>query len=138
MSFFIDAYWTKFHTILFRLYEAPAKEDEEHIVENAIEGLVKEVEPLLRDAMPFWGGNERLSLVEVITGPFVIRAVTLSKHGVYPESLNSKAKERAPHFFEWAAAVSSHPSITSVFDEDVHVARSLAKRARMREAAGLV
>lgn len=137
MSFFIDAYWTKFHTILFKLFEAPRKDDEEMIIDNAIEGLVKEVEPLLKDAMPFWGGNEKLTLAEVITGPFVIRAVTLSKHGVYPESLNAKSRERAPHFSKWAAAVSNHPSITSVFDEGTHVARSLAKRARMRMAAGL-
>lgn len=137
MSFFIDAYWTKFHTILFRLFEAPTKDDEEKIIGDALEGLVGEVEPLLKDAMPFWGGSQKLTLVEVITGPFVIRAITLSKHRVYPESLNVLAKERAPYFFTWATTVSSHPSITSVFDEDVHVARSWAKRARMRKAVGL-
>lgn len=137
MSFFIDTYWTKFHSTLFGLFEAPTKNDEEKIIGEAIKGLIVEVEPLLKDAMPFWGGSQRLTLVEVITGPFVIRATTLSRHGVYPESLNVQAKEKAPHFSAWAAAVSSHPSITSVFDEDVHVARSRAKRARMRKAVGL-
>lgn len=137
MSFFIDAYWTKFHIILFGLFEAPSKDYEERIVDKAIEGLVGEVEPLLKDTAPFWGGNKKLTLAEVITGPFVTRAITLSKHGIYPESLNAQAKEKTPYFFAWAAAVSSHQSITSVFDEDVHVARSLAKRTRMRKAAGL-
>lgn len=112
-------------------------DDEEKIIDRAIEGLVAEVEPLLKDAAPFWGGSEKLTLAEVITGPFVIRAVTLSKHGVYPKSLNLQAEEKAPNFFKWAMAVSSHSSITSVFDQDVHVKRSLAKRARMRKAAGL-
>lgn len=137
MSFFNDAYWTKFHTILFRLFEAPTEDDEEDIIDDAINGIIGEVEPLLTDAMPFWGGSQRLTLAEVITGPFVIRAMTLSKHGVYPKSLNAKAQEKAPHFYEWATAVSSHASITSVFDEKIHVARSLAKRARMRKAVGL-
>lgn len=70
-------------------------------------------------------------------GPFVIRAVTLSKHGVYPVSLNRSIADTTPNFHKWAAAVSQHPSITAVFDEDVIVARSRAKRERMRKAAGL-
>lgn len=70
-------------------------------------------------------------------GPFIIRAVALSKHGVYPTSLNKQIEEEAPNFHKWASAVSTHPSITSFFDEDVIVARSWAKRSRMRVAAGL-
>ncbi|KAF3769317.1 thioredoxin-like protein [Cryphonectria parasitica EP155] len=137
MSFFIDAYWTKFHTVLFRLFEAPTEQDEEKVIDDAVRGLVSEVEPLLADAAPFWGGSDKLTLAEVITGPFVIRAVILSKHGVYPASLNRRAQEEAPRFFKWASAVSRHPSITSIFDEEVIIARSVAKRARMRKAAGL-
>ncbi|KAH8671438.1 thioredoxin-like protein [Xylariales sp. PMI_506] len=137
MSFFTDAYWNKFHTILFRLFEAPLAADEEAVVHDAVRGLVNEVEPLLEDANPFFGGSDKLTLAEVITGPFVIRAITLSNHGVYPPSLNQLIGEKAPNFQKWAAAVSSHPSITSIFDEDVIVARSKAKRARMRAAAGL-
>lgn len=137
MALFTDAYWTKFHTILFRLFEAPTQQDEEAIVAGAVQGLAAQVEPLLADAAPFFGARDRLTLAEVITGPFVIRAVTLSKHGVYPASLNRLCKEKTPNFSKWAAAVSSHPSITSVFDEEVIVARSVAKRERMRRAAGL-
>lgn len=138
MAFFIDAYWTRFHTRLFQLFEAPTRADEEAIVAAAVdEGLAREVEPLLRDAAPFWGGSDKLTLAEVLMGPFVVRAVALSRHGVYPASLNTRAEAAAPHFFKWAAAVAKHPSITAVFDEDVHVARSIAKRARMRKAAGL-
>ena len=70
-------------------------------------------------------------------GPFVIRAITLSKHGVYPTSLNTQIEQKAPSFYKWSSAVCKHASITSIFDEDVIVARSKAKRARMRAAAGL-
>lgn len=137
MSFFIDTYWTKFHTTLFKLFEAPTTSDEENIITEAIDGLASEVEPLLEDAAPFFGGSQKLTLAEVITGPFVIRAVTLSNHGVYPESLIRLSRERTPNFFRWATAVSNHPSITSIFDEAAIVARSVAKRDRMRKAAGL-
>lgn len=137
MSFFIDAYWTKFHTILFRLFESPTSADEEEVIDDAIDGIKREVEPLLADAAPFWGGSDRLTLAEVITGPFVIRAVALSRHGVYPTSLNARIEAEAPNFHRWATATSAHESITRIFDEDVIVKRSVAKRARMRAAAGL-
>lgn len=137
MSFFIDAYWTKFHTTLFQLFEAPTQDDEEKIIDDAISGIKREVEPLLADASPFWGGSDRLTLAEVMVGPFVIRAVTLSRHGVYPTSLSRRIETETPAFFKWAIATSSHPSITRLFDEDVIVQRSVAKRGRMRAAAGL-
>lgn len=73
-------------------------------------------------------------LPQVMMGPFVIRAVTLSKYGVYPVSLNYGIAEKTPNFHKWATAVLQHPSIASIFDEDVIVARSRAKRERMRKA----
>ncbi|KUI67146.1 Glutathione S-transferase Z2 [Cytospora mali] len=137
MSFFIDAYWTKFHTILFQLFEAPTKEHEESIIDHAITGIKSEVEPLLADASPFWGASDKLTLAEVMMGPFVIRAVMLSKNGVYPTSLYTRIEAETPNFHRWAVATSSHPSIARLVDEDVIVKRSVAKRGRMRVAAGL-
>lgn len=156
ISYFTDAYWSKFHTTLFKLFEAPTDVDVEKVIDEAVAGLLREVEPLLNDANPFFGGSDKLTLAEVSTllpeilgpkklnmcmkvimGPFVIRAITLSKHGVYPKSLNAQIQEKTPNFHKWATAVSGHPSITSVFDESVIVARSVAKRERMRIAAGL-
>jgi glutathione S-transferase len=63
--------------------------------------------------------------------------MALSKHGVYPKSLIKLIEEKAPNFHKWAAAVARHPTVASVFDEDVIVQRSWNKRARMRKAAGL-
>jgi glutathione S-transferase len=65
MSFFTDAYWTKFHVILFRLFEAETEELAEKVVHDAVVGLIREVEPLLKDASPFFGGSEKLTLAEV-------------------------------------------------------------------------
>lgn len=69
MSFFTDAYWTKFHTLLFRLFESPTPADEEKVVGEAVQGLVREVEPLLGDAAPFFGKSQRLTLAEVSENP---------------------------------------------------------------------
>lgn len=65
ISFFTDAYWTKFHTVLFGLFESPTLQDEEAVVDAAVAGLVREVEPLLADAGPFFGGSDKLTLAEV-------------------------------------------------------------------------
>ncbi len=65
MSFFTDAYWTKFHTVLFKLFEAPTDADAEKVIDEAVAGLLREVEPLLKDANPFFGGSDRLTLAEV-------------------------------------------------------------------------
>jgi glutathione S-transferase len=65
ISFFTDAYWSKFHTVLFRLFEAQTEADTEIIARDAVEGLVREVEPLLADASPFFGGSDKLTLAEV-------------------------------------------------------------------------
>lgn len=65
MSFFTDAYWTKFHTTLFKLFEAPTDADAERVIDEAVAGLLREVEPLLRDANPFFGGSDKLTLAEV-------------------------------------------------------------------------
>lgn len=65
ISFFVDAYWSKFHTILFRLFEAPTEADAEKVVDDAVKGLVDEVEPLLKGANPFFGGSDQLTLAEV-------------------------------------------------------------------------
>lgn len=146
MSFFIDAYWTRFHTLLFGLFEAPAQQDEEHIIEEAVKRVVGEIEPLLVASYPrnnstgglFFGGNKDFTLVEVITGPFVVRAMALSRRGVYPPSLAQKVEREAPRFAAWARLVAERESVRAVFDENVIVKRSIAKRERMRKAAGLV
>lgn len=63
--------------------------------------------------------------------------MALSRHGVYPTSLVKLIAEEAPNFHKWAGAVCSHPTLVSVFDENVIVERSWNKRARMRKAARL-
>lgn len=83
---------------------------------------MKELEPLLQDAAPFFGGSSRLTQAEVLTGSFVIRLLALTRRGVYPEALVASLPERAPKFWKWAEAVAAHPSVTGVFNEETIVA----------------
>ncbi len=64
VALFVDAFISKFQTSLFKFYSA---KDEEYasIVETAVATLVKEVEPQLADAKPFFGGSEKITQAEV-------------------------------------------------------------------------
>ncbi len=65
IALFVDAYGSKVTTPLFGLYRAKSVEEEEEISQKVVAGLVKEVEPLLADAAPFFGGSDKLTLAEV-------------------------------------------------------------------------
>ena len=108
MSFFTDAYWNKFHTILFGLFEAPTEADAEKVIDKAVAGLLKEVEPLLQDANPFFGGSDKLTLAEVsycfyICGWFATKPMSKGHHGPfrYPSYYLIEAR-RLPHEPQYA------------------------------------
>ncbi|KAB5559909.1 thioredoxin-like protein [Coniochaeta sp. 2T2.1] len=65
VAFFVDAFFSKFHSHLGKFVFAKSDEDASAGVEAAVAGLLKEVEPLLKDAGPFFGGSEKLTLAEV-------------------------------------------------------------------------
>ncbi|KAI8611642.1 thioredoxin-like protein [Chytriomyces sp. MP71] len=137
VSFFVDAYMSKFQGQLYKFYGAKTSEEEEAIVDAAVAALVKEVEPLLTSAKPYFGGSDRLTLAEVLTGSFVIRLVALLKGNVYPHSADFTAqlKEKTPNFYQWANAVANHPSVTSIFNEESIVEKTRERLQKARAAA---
>lgn len=127
VSFFVDAFMSKFQFPLMGALRAKSIEEVNAVVEGAVSGLVKEVEPLLETAAPFFGGNAKLTMAEVLTGSFVLRLVTLPKPDVYPAGLIEAIQARAPTFWKWAEEVSKHPSVTGVYDVKV-VTEGMKKR----------
>jgi glutathione S-transferase len=132
IAFFVDTYFTKFQSSLFKLFGAKTDAEAEPIVDAAVDLLVKELEPLLKNANPFFWGSEKITLAEVLTGSFVIRLIALSKARVYPGKLSSSIAERAPNFWKWAEKVASHPSVTSIFDEEKVITSTKARIAKAR------
>lgn len=65
VALFVDAFISKFNSVLFGLVRAKTQEEREEITEKAVAGLLKEVEPLLSDASPFFGGSDKITLAEV-------------------------------------------------------------------------
>lgn len=134
ISFFVDAYFSKFQSGLLKLFGKVTDAETESIVNTAVDALVKEVEPLLKDAAPYFGGSDKITLAEVLTGSFVIRLVSFSKAGIYPTDLIVSIAERAPNFWKWAEKVSAHPSVTGIFDEQAIIESTKARVAKARAA----
>ncbi|KAK1758121.1 putative glutathione S-transferase [Echria macrotheca] len=135
IDLFVDAFITKFQTVLFKLFGAKTEEERAPIVETALAGLLKEVEPKLKDANPFFGGSDKLTQAEVLTGSFAIRLVSLSQAGLYPENLWTLIQEQAPNTAKWAEAVSKHPSVRSIYDEEAIVEGTKKRLAKLRAQA---
>lgn len=68
INFFVDTYFTKgIGNGLYGIIGAQGEEKEEK-AKVLVDAVVKELEPLLADAAPFFGGASRLTLAEVCFG----------------------------------------------------------------------
>lgn len=64
VNFFVDTYFSKVNGLWFKVLTA-AKEDKEAESEKFVDAIAKEIEPLLQDAAPYFGGASQITLVEV-------------------------------------------------------------------------
>ncbi|KAI8618246.1 thioredoxin-like protein [Chytriomyces sp. MP71] len=136
ISFFVDAFLNKFQSQVNRFYTATASQDAA-IVDAAVAALVKEVEPLLTNAKPFFGGSESLTFAEVLLGSHTARLLALLRGDVYPLSgkFIVKLEAQVPNFWQWANAVAVHPSVTKPFEKEAFVERIRKRLGAARAAA---
>jgi hypothetical protein len=72
---------------------------------------------------------------QVLTASFAVRVKTLSGAGIYPAALWAAIQEKAPNFRRWLDAVSVHPSVTYIYNEEDIVQATKARLAKIRAAA---
>lgn len=114
-SFFIDTWNTKLSSQQMGVMKASAAE-KDALVDAWVAAVEKEIEPLLADANPFFGGSERLTFAEVIVAPFLVRMYAYSEAGEFvPPSLASKL-DALPRFARWARAVRKEGSVMKIWD----------------------
>lgn len=134
MNFFIDTWNTKVTSHLFAFFggdlAAPEKEDR---VAAWVAAVEKEVEPLLRDAGPFFGGSRTVTLAEAMAGPMLLRMYALSEDGeLIPKSL-AEGLGKLAGFSRWAAAVRGSESVRAgIFEEGDVVAATKKRVEKMR------
>jgi glutathione S-transferase len=109
-------------------------EKRDQLVKDFVAVVKKEIEPLLKDAKPFFGASEKITLVEVcntkyyyldqrankiqaITAPFLLRIFTFAKHGILPESLVYELNN-LPNFSKWVGEVIKHDSVLGIWDAE--------------------
>ncbi|CAJ2512461.1 Uu.00g054760.m01.CDS01 [Anthostomella pinea] len=130
MSFFADTWTSKVNGHVFKITAAQTDAQKATAGKDIVDAVVKELEPLLANAAPFFNGSDKLTLAEALTGSFIVRLFTFPKYGLIPRSVLDELSIKAPNFYRWGEAVSKHPSVTGIFDEAV-----IAERTKQRFAA---
>lgn len=93
--------------------------------------IEKEIEPLLSDAAPFFGGSQELTFAEVMTAPFVIRWRSLAKDGELLPTSFLEALDKLPNFSRWSKAMAQKDSVLRIYDEPAVVQGTKAKVQQM-------
>lgn len=115
INFFVDTWFDKVGAYWFQILRAEEDKKEE-LVKEFLEKVGKEIEPLLKDAKPFFGGSSKVTLAEALTAPFIIRILAFSKNGLLPKNV-VEGLEALPNFNKWAQAVIKEDSVTYIWDE---------------------
>ena len=66
INFFVDTWFTKVNTFMYPILKAE-DEEKETLASQLVAAVKKEIEPLLKNAGPFFGGSEHITLAEVHT-----------------------------------------------------------------------
>lgn len=93
INFFVDTYFSKVNAHFFTALRA-SPDDKEKEAGAFVDAIVKEIEPQLKDAAPFFGGANKLTLAEV---------KSMSLHTLTSKEtmiVNRSRSKLGPSFFE--------------------------------------
>ncbi|KAL6250206.1 hypothetical protein RBB50_002507 [Rhinocladiella similis] len=137
VAFFVDTFFTKAIPKFFATQRAEGAAEKEAAAEEFVDILAKEQEPLftwdVNSSAPFFGGSEKLTLAEALTGPFVLRLIALSKpeYDLVSPKIISILEAKTPKFAAWAKKVVKEESVTYIFDEKKIAERTKARFAKL-------
>lgn len=114
---------------------AASGEEQEAKANETLAAIEKEIEPLLKDAGPFFGGREKMTLAEAIVAPFLLRFYALSAAGLLPKSLK-EGIQKLPNTGKWAEHVLKQESVLYIWNEEAVVERTGKRIAKMKEQKG--
>jgi len=133
INFFVDAFFTKVNGKIFEGLRAEGKDKSTKSTE-VLEAIKKEIEPLLKNANPYFDGSEKMTLAEALTAPFVLRLHAYSKAGLLAESLNDELKS-LPNYTRWADNCLKQESVIYIWDEEKTMQRTKVRMEKMKQAA---
>jgi glutathione S-transferase len=133
INFFVDTWFSKVGSYWFQILKADG-EEQENLAKEFVDKVGKEIEPLLQDAKPYFGGSSKMTLAEALTAPFILRAYALTKHGLLPQTVVD-GFDTLPNFSKWAKEVLKQESVTYIWDEEKSVGGMKKKIESMKAAA---
>lgn len=101
--------------------KAGSQEEKEEKCREWAAAIEKEIEPLLADAAPFFGGSKEITLAEAIVSPFLLRWYSLASDGEMIPKLLIKKLDALPNFSKWAAAVRQNESVLKIYDAEAFI-----------------
>ncbi|KAJ4316788.1 hypothetical protein N0V94_005280 [Neodidymelliopsis sp. IMI 364377] len=134
INFFVDTWFDKVGSYWFQILRKDSEDEKEALVKEFVATVGKEVEPLLKDASPFFGGSSKITLAEALTAPFILRVFSFSKNGLLPKSV-VEGFEGLPNFNKWANAVIKEESVTYIWDEAQVIPATKKKIESLKTAA---
>ncbi|KAI9847564.1 MAG: hypothetical protein M1837_002138 [Sclerophora amabilis] len=134
VNIFVSTFFDKALPVMMAALGVTDPKEAEAKAQDFVAVLEKEIEPLLQDAAPFFGGSEKLTLAEVQAASFILRLYSWPKYGVISSSLPT-ALDRLPNFSRWAKAIHASKSATKIYDEEKSSEKIKAKVEKMRAAA---
>ncbi|KAN0104911.1 thioredoxin-like protein [Hyaloscypha variabilis] len=133
INFFVDTFITKVNGQTFGILRA-SEEEKPELAVKLVDAIVKEVEPLLQDAKPFFGGSSKLTLAEVQAGSFILRLLAYPKGGLAPKSILTDLETRTPAFWKWANAVVKEKSVNYIWEEESYIEKTKVRLAKQAAA----
>jgi len=131
INFFIDTYFSKVNSLFYPILRAKQGEDKNEAAGKYVDAVVKEIEPLLQDAGPYFGGAEKFTLAEVLTASFVLRIIDFAgTEELIPGSILESLESKAPKFYYWANEVVKQKSVTYIWDKEAVIERTKVRIAK--------
>ncbi|GIJ99519.1 hypothetical protein Aspvir_001652 [Aspergillus viridinutans] len=136
IAFFVDTFLSKVQPQVMASQRATSDKDRAAAGEAIVAAIEKEIEPILasqKGSGPFFGGSEKLTLAEVLTGSFLLRLLSFYKpeHGLLREDLPELLEKRTPAFTKWAKATVQQESVNYIWDETRVVEQTKKKIASL-------
>ena len=67
INFFVDTWFSKAGSYFYKILMAGSEDEKAKLSQEFVDVVGKEIEPLLKDAKPFFGGSQKVTLAEVST-----------------------------------------------------------------------
>ncbi|KAF2749877.1 glutathione-S-transferas-like protein omega 1 [Sporormia fimetaria CBS 119925] len=131
INFFVDTWFSKAGSYWYQIILKNSQEEKEATAKEFVDLVGKEIEPLLKDAAPFFGGSDKFTMAEALIAPFILRVYAFAKHDILPKSL-TEGFDALPNFSKWAANVVKQESVTYIFDEKKIIEATLRKFESMK------